>query len=56
MTDTGTGGSGPVGWTEPVDPTQTKIPHPDGPKTTGKVPLLQRIKKYFTKQSTETGE
>ena len=39
-----------------ADPTQTKIPHPDGPKTTGNVPLLQRLKKRLVKQSEETGE
>lgn len=40
----------------PADPTQTQVPHPDGPKTTGKVPLLQRVKKHLVKQSTESGE
>lgn len=40
----------------PPDSTRTQVPHPDGPKTTGKVPLLQRVKKHLVKQSTETGE
>lgn len=39
-----------------ADPTQTAIPHPDGAKTTGKVPLLQRVKKHFVKQSTGMDE
>lgn len=42
----------------PLDPTRTAIPHPDGAKTTGDVPLLRRVKHklWHGKQSTETGE
>lgn len=40
----------------PPDSTRTQVPHPDGAKTTGKVPLLQRVKKRLVKQSEESGE
>jgi hypothetical protein len=31
--DTGTGGTGPVGWTDP----EVKVPRPGGPRTTGDI-------------------